>query len=130
MHGNWEKSTPMSKFIISTPRFERPVGQAPPASAPRDTQGFLDLPSLPDKALLALGLRRWGTLWDDDKKPRPVSRRNPMLWLYPCEWYPAIPDGLPIVTISFEHSTFKAGETDDDIRFGCLAFVKYKQDSK
>ena len=32
------------------------------------------------------------------------------------------PDGLPIVDLNFNEETFRCATTDNDIRFGCLAF--------
>lgn len=43
-------------------------------------------------------------------------------WLYPSEWYDSIPNGYPITFIDGETLPFECGETDDDIRFGALAF--------
>ena len=44
------------------------------------------------------------------------------LWLFPDEWYSAIPAGLPIININAASELFVPGVTDDDIRFGCLAY--------
>jgi hypothetical protein len=43
-------------------------------------------------------------------------------FLYPKEWYDLIPENYEIVCISGEVEHFKKGVTDDDIRFGCIAY--------
>lgn len=43
-------------------------------------------------------------------------------WLLPGEWYDFIPEGYPLYCISGEIKPFKKGVTDNDIRFGCLAY--------
>ena len=53
-------------------------------------------------------------VWDENEEGKH--------WLFPKEWYDIIPDGHPIVYITGKQSEFKRGETDDDYRFGCLAF--------
>lgn len=69
------------------------------------------LPALDEETLLAIGLERWDgreDVWT--------------LWLYPSEWYEALPDGLPIVTIFGAEKVFKAGDTSRSKREGCLAY--------
>ena len=43
-------------------------------------------------------------------------------WLFPKEWYPHIPAGLPVLCIGGETKLFTPGVTDDDYRFGCLSY--------
>ena len=62
--------------------------------------------------LFELGLRRWDE----------PNEHGQTLWLFPREWYGAIPDGTPIVDIFYNRETFKRGETDDDYRGGMLSF--------
>ena len=64
----------------------------------------------PEKELIKRGFCIW------DKTPKGTH------YLYPMEWYDIIPVGYPIENILNEKSKFKKGETDDDIRFGCLCF--------
>lgn len=47
---------------------------------------------------------------------------NEEVWLIPGEWYNVIPEGFPLTCITGRVEPFKSGETDDDIRFGCLAY--------
>ena len=42
--------------------------------------------------------------------------------LIPGEWYEVIPDGFMVTGLDGEQYPFKNGESDDDIRFGCLAY--------
>ncbi len=42
--------------------------------------------------------------------------------LIPGEWYKIIPDGFMVTGLYGEQYPFKKGESDDDIRFGCLPY--------
>lgn len=42
--------------------------------------------------------------------------------LIPGEWYNIIPDGFIVTGLYGEQHPFKKGESDDDIRFGCLPY--------
>jgi len=44
------------------------------------------------------------------------------LWLFPAEWYDAIPNGFPLTCIDGTIEQFVRGKTDDDRRFGMLAY--------
>lgn len=87
------------------PQFDRTDGKTisigPPDAAWLDT-----LKKAPKKVLADLGLQCW------DKN----------LWLFPAEWYDHIPEGYEIVNINFKTEPFRKGQTDDDRRFGCLAY--------
>lgn len=90
---------------IITPQFERTDGVVP--VVPDGGEHFFDkLKNLPDETLEAIGMQRW----EDGH------------WLYPGEWYGFIPRGYIVTDINGEDEAFIPGETDDDIRFGCLAF--------
>lgn len=93
-----------------TPQFERTDGRKPRSGPP--LFNFDALPSLADAALKELGCCRWD---------EPDEAGN-VLWLYPQEWYDAIPDGHIVHDIGGSAEPFKHGETDDDRRYGCLAF--------
>lgn len=60
--------------------------------------------------LRRLGLSEW-RLFDEE-----------IVMLFPGEWYPLIPKGLPITYIDSESDFFEPGKTDNDTRFGYLAF--------
>jgi hypothetical protein len=102
---------------VVTPQFTRPDGEPPPANAPEGFAGFDALRGVDPVQLRAMGMRRWGRQEDANEK-----EFGPMLWLFPGEWYRFVPDGYTIVDIFFVENKFVLGETDDDIRFGCLSF--------
>jgi len=83
-----------------------------PGKPPKDKKFFDSLKNVPEKTLIQLGLRQW-------------KRGH---WLYPGEWYDSIPEGYPVVDIFGETELFEHGKTDDDIRFGCLAYGFIKND--
>jgi len=90
---------------IITPQFERTNGIAP--VIPDGGAKFFDiLKGLKPETLKAIGMQKW------DKGH----------WLYPSEWYGFIPHGYIVTDINGKDEPFIPGETDDDIRFGCLAY--------
>jgi hypothetical protein len=99
---------PGESIEVRTPQFERTDG----LTVPKPIMDFAKLPSLFEETLKEIGCQKW----DDPDKDGNV------LWLYPAEWYDHIPDGTPIVDINGQHENFKRGETDDDMRFGALAY--------
>lgn len=99
---------------IVTPQFKRTDGM----QVPLLQVSFSNLPLYDDVTLKAIGCQKWD-------EPNAAGET---LWLFPAEWYPIIPDGTPIVDINGEHETFKRGETDDDMRFGALAYGFVKQE--
>ncbi len=101
---------PGEKLEIITPQFNRIDGAQVPSPDFMSVADFQALPTKDVATLKALGLG----IWDSDE--------NGTHWLYPAEWYLRIPDGLEILSISGEVEVFKRGETDDDRRFGMLAF--------
>lgn len=107
-----------TELVFVTPQFTRPQGEPGPAAPPADRAAFEALASLSESALRELGLRPWGR----QHEHADGTESGPMLWLFPGEWYPKIPNGLPIVDISFDEERFALGQTDDDIRLGCLSF--------
>jgi hypothetical protein len=99
--GNYEKVN------VIFPQFDRTDCKA--ISPPPDNTGWLDtLKTAPVEILRDLGLQ----LWSDESN----------LWLFPAEWYDYIPDGYEVVDISDNTEKFQKGVTDDDRRFGALAF--------
>lgn len=96
---------PYEQVTIITPKFERPEGGEPPW-IPKTKEEFDSLRNLSDKALRFLCLKEWECGH----------------WLYPGEWYDAIPDDYEIVNIFGNVEKFEKGETDDDIRYGCLSY--------
>lgn len=98
---------PGEKVAIMTPQFDRTDGMQVPflAAITWDTLHKKD-----EATLRALGFG----VWDETEKGKH--------WLFPKEWYDMIPEGYPITFISGKRGNFVHGETDDDHRFGCLAF--------
>lgn len=105
---------PGEPIRIVTPQFERTDG----LRVPMLQVSFSNLPLYDDATLKAIGCQKWDEPNADGET----------LWLFPHEWYAIIPDGTPIVVINGEHETFKRGETDDDMRFGALAYGFLKQE--
>lgn len=99
---------PGDTLEIMTPQFERIDGAQVPVLI--DFSDWENLHKKDEATLCALGFG----VWNENEEGKH--------WLFPKEWYDIIPDGHPIVYITGEQSEFKRGETDDDYRFGCLAF--------
>jgi hypothetical protein len=90
---------------ISFPQFER-IDEITPVMPDGSKEFFDSLKTLSHETLTAVGLG----LWDDGH------------YLFPKEWYNFIPDGYMVTSISGNIEPFKRGETDDDIRYGMLAY--------
>lgn len=73
---------------------------------------FGRLPQLSTETLKAIGCQKWD---------EPDADGN-VLWLYPSEWYDHIPDGTIVTDINGKTEAFVKGQTDDDMRFGALAY--------
>ena len=96
---------PKEEVEIVTPTFNRAPHEPTPTIPPDVLWQTLS-------ALTATQLRRLGCKpWDESG-----------LMLFPAEWYDHIPDGLDITDINGNRERFRRGDTDDDRRFGCLAY--------
>lgn len=93
---------------IFGPQFERIDG----IKVPEAPQNFEKLRELKRSVLIELGL---GT-WDDP------DENGKCLMLFPMQWYSAIPAGYLVEDINGKIEKFEPGVTDDDYRFGCLAY--------
>lgn len=102
-------ASPGDTIQIITPQFTRTSKMTKVSSAPTP---FESVRQLDYSALRSLGCEPW-----DD----PDADGNVLL-LFPGEWYEMIPDGFEIVDISGGKENFVSGDTDDDIRFGCLSY--------
>lgn len=116
---------PDEEVRVTTPQFER-TKNMPIAAAPPATRGDWDaLRTMDVTALKEMGLGVWN-------KP---DLEGKVLMLFPGEWYPHIPKGFWIEDLNTPVESaspmrirpagkeyFEPGKTDDDIRFGCLAF--------
>lgn len=63
-------------------------------------------------------------IFDTGRGDAPIEelKEDMDIWLLPAEWYNSIPDEFELVSLSGEKHLFKKGKTDDDRRFGCLAY--------
>lgn len=102
-------AVPGDTIQIVTPQFTRTSEMTKVRSAPTP---FETVNQLDYSTLRSLGCEPW-----DD----PDADGNVLL-LFPGEWYSMIPDGFNIVSISGKSEKFISGDTDDDIRFGCLSY--------
>jgi len=99
---------------IVTPQFERTDGVVPCIP-----DAWESLRSMSINTLQSIGCGRWDE-----------PNENGTLMLFPYQWYPHIPEGYMMECISGEIEPFKNGETDDDYRFGCLAYgIRVKEHS-
>lgn len=92
---------------ISTPQFDRTDGAVISTANEVD---WNNLKSCSKGQLLAAGCQVWNETL--------VGTH----WLFPKEWYHLIPEGFEILCIDGETEKFKPGVTDDDTRFGVLAY--------
>ncbi len=90
---------------VILPQFERTDNRAV-SIAPKDAEWLDVLKGAPFSILRDLGLQ----CWDES------------LWLFPAEWYDYIPEGYEVVDINLKIEKFIKGETDDDRRYGTLAY--------
>lgn len=99
---------PGETIEIMTPQFTRTDGIVPPIPQ----INFADLHKMPAETLKQIGLGAWDE----------PNEKGGVLWLLPGEWYNHIPEGFLLTCIDGTTSPFKRGETDDDTRYGCLAY--------
>jgi hypothetical protein len=99
---------PGETIEIMTPQFTRTDGVVPVAAL----DDFSALSKLSKETLKAIGCCPWDEPND----------KGEVLWLLPGEWYDRIPEGFPLTCIDGKTEPFKRGETDDDTRYGCLAY--------
>lgn len=104
---------PGETIRVMTPQFERTDG----LHVPVPVFDFAKLPSLAEETLRAIGCQKWDEPDESGK----------VLWLYPAEWYDHIPNGTMVTDINGKTEAFAHGETDDDMRFGALAYGFMRQ---
>jgi bifunctional DNA-binding transcriptional regulator/antitoxin component of YhaV-PrlF toxin-antitoxin module len=100
---------PGEQVEIITPQFERTDGVVV-RYCPHTFEEYAALPTYSEATLKKMGCGKWD------------SKNGITHWLFPWEWYNYIPEGLEILSISGRREQFKPGITDDDKRFGCLAY--------
>ncbi len=110
----------LRRLATVEPGVAYPVGMTPADAFKRLTESVntfdADL-GMTREELNDLGLRHWAQEGEDQGNPT-----GNHLWLFPSSFYAHIPAGFPIVTISFMREEFMPGQTDDDHRFGLLAY--------
>ena len=94
---------------ISTPQFEREY-KLEIDWKPESVADFDALKTLPKEVLKKMGVR----IWDEEN--------GEIHYLYPGEWFNLIPEGLLVIDIGGKEELFSKEKSDDDIRFGCLAY--------
>ena len=94
---------------IATPQFNRTDGITI-QYFPSTPDEYAALYTFARETLFKIGCQ----IWDESE--------TTTHWLYPAEWYEHIPAGTPIIDISGEEELFVPGETDDDRRYGVLAY--------
>lgn len=105
---------------IMTPQFGRTDGLQVPNPVDFTRDDWENLHTRSYEVLKALGCQ----IWDIDA--------NRCHWLFPCEWYDLIPDGLTVVDINNNTEVFCRETADDDRRFGALSFgfIELKENGK
>lgn len=98
---------PGDALEIVTPQFERIDGITP---ALPDV--WEHLRTLSVSTLASIGCGKWDA----------PDENGTVLMLFPKEWYAHIPAGFEVECIDGTAERFAPGETDDDYRFGCLAY--------
>lgn len=94
---------PGETLVLSGPQFERTDGVVPIANP---SQLFGLLHAMQEKTLRAIGMQPW----------------DGRLWLFPYQWFPSIPDGLPVECIDGKKLKWNHETCDNDMRFGALAY--------
>lgn len=92
-----------------TPQFTRTDGRLV-TYRPTTPEEYAALPNMTPDALKKIGCGIWN------------KKNGKTHWLYPYEWYQHIPAGTLVVDINGETEPFEPGKTDDDTRFGMLAY--------
>lgn len=99
---------------IIAPQFNR-VDDLLIAIPDKDEKFFKSLCTFSDVQLSELGLQKWD------------ETEYGALWLFPHQWYGSIPEGFEVTVIDGRKEQFVNGVTDDDMRFGALAYGIFKE---
>jgi hypothetical protein len=115
---------PGDKIQIMTPQFERDY-ELEIKFTPQDEselKALIETASI--EILKKMGVCVWSSYKQcvEDNEPDIYLKPGEIHYLFPEEWYDHIPNGFEIVDIFGTKEKFTKGETDDDIRFGCLSF--------
>lgn len=98
-------------IYITGSQHERPADVLPVALPPASPADWDALRTKTRAELEALGCAPWETQADGS-----------CLMLFPATWYDSIPAGFEITSISGRKEQFAPGKTDDDRRYGALAY--------
>jgi len=94
-------------IVAVTPQFTRTYGGGV-YWTPKSAEELDKVKEAPESLLWDMGLRKFS--------------EDGGLWLYPGEWFDAIPEGYEVTDINGYVERFCKATEDSDIRFGCLAF--------
>lgn len=131
-------ATAFEDVEVQTPTFNRPPDWTPAMVPPpiEDRTAWKQFERMNRDDLRAWGCRPFCAFTTkpnpDDHKLRGVNQwfwsverdenASHELWLFPAEWYDTIPNGCPITDINGCVELFERGVTDDDRRYGLLAY--------
>lgn len=107
---------------IMTPQFEREYELSIDFKPENSTELKALIETCPADVLLKMGVRKWSNYEESKDDDDNYLKEGEIHYLFPGEWYNLIPNGFEVTGIFGEKYLFKNGESDDDIRFGCLSF--------
>lgn len=109
---------------IITPQFERDFEIEIDFIPKSGTELKTLIESAPKDILQKMGVCIWTTYDSEvaDYGKSSYLKPQQIHYLFPKEWYDYIPDGFEIINVLGEKEIFKRSQTDNDIRFGCLAY--------
>ena len=124
------------KYEITTVPRERTDGKHI-SWKPKSMKDFNDIKTWNEEKLLDIGMVKWGgfkKINEDEYTPKDeddewmeytpddnYATADWMLWLFPKDWFPYIPEGLEYVDINGKKGEFKRSNEDDDSRYGMLS---------
>lgn len=100
---------PGDTLNISTPQFTRTDGRSI-TYMPTTAEEYTALKNMEPENLKKVGCQIWN------------KENGKTHWLYPAEWYKHIPEDTEIFNIFGKTERFLLGKTDDDMRYGALAY--------
>jgi len=148
---NWLEDSLGNDVTIITPQFERTEKLEYEFKPTSKKQFLMIVNNAPWDILRGMGFRRWdnmseiakenkasqgkgtinipiinapGHTYDVDLEHEGPTKGDVNQWviMIPGEWYDIIPEGFMVTGLYGEKYPFKKGESDDDIRYGCLPY--------
>lgn len=106
-----------------TPKFEREYELSIDFKPKNSDELKALIETCPADTLLKMGVRKWSN-YDENKKDDEDNylKEGEIHYLFPGEWYNLIPNGFEVTGIFGKKYQFINGESDDDIRYGCLPY--------